>query len=41
VQGDDALERVGEMAAPFRFALGERLMLAVIGRRQMIDAGDL
>ena len=40
VQGDDALERVGEMAAPFRLALGERLMLAVIGRRQMIDAGE-
>jgi hypothetical protein len=26
--------------APFRLALGEGLMLAVIGRRQMIDAGQ-
>ena len=40
MQGDDALERVGEMAAPFRLALGEGLMLAVIGRWQMIDAGE-
>ncbi len=39
MQRDDALELVGEMRAPFRLALGEGLMLAVIGRRQMVDAG--
>ena len=36
---DDPLERVGEMAAPFRLALGEGLMLAIVGRGQMVDAG--
>ena len=40
VQRDDAFELVGEMRAPFRLAFGEGLMLAVIGRRQMIDAGQ-
>ena len=40
VQGDDPLERIGEMAAPFRLALGEGLMLAVVGRRQVIDPGQ-
>jgi hypothetical protein len=40
MQRDDVLERVGEMAAPFRLALGEGLMLAVVGRRQMIDSGQ-
>ena len=39
MQADDALQGVGEMAAPFRLALGEGLMLAAIGRRQMVDAG--
>ena len=38
MQRHDALERVGEMRAPFRLALGEGLMLAVIGRGQMVDA---
>ena len=38
VQRDDALQFVGEMRAPFRLALGERLLLAVVGVRQMIDA---
>ena len=40
VQRDDALELVGEMRAPFRLALGEGLLLAVVGRRQMVDAGE-
>ena len=41
VQRDDALQFVGEMRAPFRLALGERLLLAVVGVRQMIDAGSI
>ena len=40
MQRDDALKLVGEMRAPLRLALGERLLLAVIGVRQMIDAGE-
>ena len=40
MQRDDALEFVGEMRAPFRLALGEGLLLAVVGVRQMIDAGQ-
>ena len=40
VQRDDALEIVGEMRAPFRLALGEGLLLAIVGRRQVIDAGE-
>ena len=32
VQRDDALEFVGEVAAPRRFTLGESLMLAAVGR---------
>ena len=40
MQRDDALELIGKMRAPFRLALGERLMLAVVGVRQMIDAGQ-
>ena len=39
MQRHDPLERVGEMSAPFRLALGEGLMLAVVGRGQMVDAG--
>ena len=39
VQRDDAFELVGQMRAPFRLAPGEGLVLAVVGRRQMIDAG--
>ena len=31
---------VSEMRAPFRLALGERLLLAIVGVRQMIDAGQ-
>ena len=40
MQRDDAFEIVGQMRAPVRLALGESLMLAVVGRRQMIDAGE-
>ena len=40
MQRHDALELVGEMRAPFRLALAEGLMLAVIGMRQVIDAGQ-
>ena len=39
MQRHNALERVGEMGAPFRLALGEGLMLAIVGRGQMVDAG--
>ena len=40
MQRDDALELVGALRAPFRLAFGEGLLLAVVGRRQMIDAGQ-
>ena len=40
MQRDDAFELVGKMRAPFRLAAGEGLMLAAVGRRQMIDAGE-
>ena len=40
VQRDDALEIVGEMRAIVRLALGEGLLLAVIGVRQVVDAGQ-
>ena len=40
VQRDDALELVGEMRAPVRLALAEGLVLAVVGGRQVIDAGQ-
>jgi hypothetical protein len=40
MQRDNAFELVGEMGAPVRLALCKGLMLAVIRRRQMIDAGQ-
>src|SRR5499433_2906787 len=40
VQRDDALELVGQMGAPLGLALAEGLVLAVVGRRQMVDAGE-
>ena len=40
MQRDQAFEIVGQMRAPVRLAFGEGLVLAVIGRRQMIDAGQ-
>ena len=40
MQRDDALQLVRQMRAPFRLALGERLLLPVIGVRQMIDARE-
>src|ERR1019366_3181298 len=40
MQRHQPLERVGQMAAPFRLADGESLLGAVIGHRQMIDAGE-
>ena len=40
VQRHQAVEFVGKMAAPLRLADGEGLLGAVIGRGQMIDAGD-
>ena len=40
VQRDDALELVGEMRAPVGLALAEGLVLAAVGRRQVIDAGQ-
>jgi len=33
-------ELIGEMAAPFRLALGEGLLGAIVGMRQVIDAGQ-
>ena len=39
VQRHQPVKRVGQMRAPFRLADGEGLLLAVIGHRQMIDAG--
>jgi hypothetical protein len=40
VEGDDALQFIREMRAPFGLAFGECLLLAIIGVRQMIDAGE-
>ena len=40
MQRDDALELVREMRAPVGLALAEGLVLAVVGRRQVIDAGQ-
>ena len=40
MQRDDAFEIVREMRAPVRLALAERLLGAIVGRRQMIDAGQ-
>ena len=40
VQRHQALEIVGQMGAPLGFATGEGLFLAVIGVRQVIDAGQ-
>ena len=34
------LELVGEMRAPVRLAHGEGLVLAAVGRRQVVDAGE-
>ena len=39
MQRHQAIELVGQMRAPLRLADGEGLLGAVIGRRQMIDAG--
>ena len=38
MQADQALQLLGEMRAIVRLALGERLLFAVIGRGQVIDA---
>ncbi len=40
MQVDQTLHLVGEMRAVFRLALGEGLLVAVIGRGEMIDAGQ-
>ncbi len=40
MQRHDALELVGEMGAPLRLAFAEGLVLAAVGRRQMVDAGE-
>ena len=40
MNSDDAFEFVGEMRAILRLALGEGLLFAVIGGRQVIDAGQ-
>ena len=40
MQRNDALELVGFVLAPIRLAAGERLVLAIIRCRQMVDAGQ-
>jgi transcriptional antiterminator Rof (Rho-off) len=40
VQRHDALELVCEVRAPLRLTLAEGLVLAVVGRWQMIDTGE-
>src|SRR4029078_4274780 len=40
MQRDETLKLVREMRAPFRLALAEGLMLAIIRVREMIDAGE-
>src|SRR5262249_40068592 len=40
MRGDDTFELVGEMRPKFRLALGKGLLVAIIGRRKMIDAGQ-
>ena len=40
MQRDETVERIGQMRAPFRLADAEGLLLAIVGRRQMIDAGE-
>src|SRR5262245_62970347 len=39
VQCDKTIEPVGEVCAPLRLADGEGLLLAIIGRRQMVYSG--
>ena len=41
VQIDEPLQLVGELRAVFRLALAEGLLLAVVGVRQMVDAGSI
>src|SRR5262249_17756547 len=40
VQRNDAVEFVRQMRAPGRLALAESLMLAAVGCRQVVDAGQ-
>ena len=40
VQRDDTLKLIRQMRAPVRLALGEGLVLAAVGVRQVIDAGQ-
>ena len=40
MEGNQTLELIGKMRAPFRFALGEGLVLAVVGMRQVIGTGE-
>ena len=40
MQRDDALELVRQVGAPLRLALAEGLLLAIVGRGQMVDAGE-
>jgi hypothetical protein len=40
MQRDDALEIIRQVRAPLRLALAERLLLAIVGRRQVVDAGE-
>jgi hypothetical protein len=40
VQSNDALEFIGKMRAPRGLPPGEGLMFAIVGRRQMVDAGE-
>ena len=38
MQRDQTVELIGQMRAPFRLAYRERLLGAIIGHRQMVDA---
>jgi hypothetical protein len=40
MQRDDALELVSQMSTPARLTSGESLLLATIGRWQMVDTGQ-
>ena len=40
MQGDDVFQFIGEMGPPCWFATRKGLFRAVVGRRQMVDAGQ-
>ena len=40
MQSDKTIEIVGKMRAPFRLADAEGLLFTIVGRYQMVDAGE-